>query len=72
MKQYKREKKDFEDKCNELVKKCKYHDDHLRSIDAWFAQMLDEVRVLAGEALHTPPPSATSTSGMSSTPIPAT
>ncbi|KAK4543143.1 hypothetical protein LTR36_005921 [Oleoguttula mirabilis] len=63
MKEYKRQKKDYEDSYNDLVKKCKYHDDHLRTIDAWFAQLLDEVRVLAGQAIPTPPPSATFISG---------
>ena len=64
MKEYKRQSRDFENQYNDLVKKCKYHDDHLRTIDAWFAQLLDEVRVLASEALPTPPPSASSTNGM--------
>jgi E3 ubiquitin-protein ligase BRE1 len=64
MKEYKRQKKDAEDQYNDLQKKTRWHDDHLRTIDAWFAQLLDEVRVLASETLPTPPPSASSTAGM--------
>jgi E3 ubiquitin-protein ligase BRE1 len=64
MKEYKRQRKDFEEQVNELQRKCQHHDDHLRTIDAWFAQLLDEVRVLASQMLPTPPPSASSASGM--------
>ncbi len=64
MKEYKRQRKDFEEQVNDLQKKCQYHDDHLRTIDAWFAQLLDEVRVLTAQMLPTPPPSASSTTGM--------
>jgi E3 ubiquitin-protein ligase BRE1 len=64
MKEYKRQKKDAEDQYSELQKKTRWHDDHLRTIDAWFAQLLDEVRVIAAEMLPTPPPSASSTTGM--------
>lgn len=66
MKEYKRQKKDADEQLSELQKKTKYHNDHLRTIDGWFAQLLDEVRVLASESLPTPPPSATSTTGMTS------
>lgn len=51
MKEYKREKKYYEDLSNELSRKVTIHDDHLRALDAWFAQLLDELRVLAGEQL---------------------
>lgn len=64
MKEYKRQRKDFEDQYTTLSKKCQYHDDHLRIIDAWFAQLLDEVRILASQALPTPPASATPVAGM--------
>jgi E3 ubiquitin-protein ligase BRE1 len=63
MKEYKRQRKDFEVQVNELQKKCQHHDDHLRTIDAWFAQLLDEVRLLASSTIPTPPPSASSTTG---------
>lgn len=64
MKEYKRHKKDLEEQVSDLHKKSQYHDEHLRICDAWFAQMLDEVRVLASETLPTPPPSASSHSGL--------
>ncbi|TKA73479.1 hypothetical protein B0A55_05942, partial [Friedmanniomyces simplex] len=63
MKEYRRQKKDFEDQFTELSKKTRHHNDHLRIIDAWFTQLLDELRVLAGQTLPTPPPSATATTG---------
>ena len=62
MKEYKRQKKDFEDQYTKLKAKCVYHDDHLRTIDAWFVQLLDQVRLYA-QTLPTPPPSATSATG---------
>ena len=67
MKDYKRQKKDFEDQYNELSKKTRHHNDHLRIIDAWFTQLLDEIRILARQTLPTPPPSATATAGMLAT-----
>jgi len=67
MKEYKRLKKDFEERYTELSNKCLFHDDHLRTIDAWFAQLLDEVRLIAAQTLPTPPPSATSVNGMCNT-----
>ena len=70
MKEYKRQRKDFEEQVNDLQKKCQFHDDHLRTIDAWFAQLLDEVRVLASQMLPTPPPSASTTDGMPILPHP--
>jgi len=64
MNEYKRQKKHFEAQVTELLKKSEYHDDHLRTIDAWFAQLLDETRILAVDTLPTPPPSASSQAGM--------
>ena len=66
MKEYKRQKKDADERLSELQQRTKYHDEHLRALDGWFAQLLDEVRVLASEMLPTPPPSATSSTGMTS------
>lgn len=63
MKEYKRQKKDAEDSLHDLQKKTKYHDDHIRTIDAWFSQLLDEVRILASQSIPTPPPSASSSNG---------
>ncbi|KAI6889062.1 BRE1-domain-containing protein [Hortaea werneckii] len=54
MKEYKRQKKDFEDQYNSLLSKSKFHDEHLRTIDAWFSQLLDEVRILAAQTLPAP------------------
>lgn len=56
MKEYKRQKRDLEDQNADLLKRCEFHNDHLRTIDAWFAQLLDEIRVKASETL---PPKAT-------------
>ena len=66
MKDYKRQKKDLEEQVGDMQKKCQHHDQHLRTIDAWFAQLLDEVRLLAAQQLPTPPPSASSTNGTQS------
>ncbi|PUU80507.1 BRE1 E3 ubiquitin ligase-domain-containing protein [Tuber borchii] len=49
MMEYKRERNMLESRVEELDKRSTYHDDHLRVIDAWWAQLLDEVRSLAGE-----------------------
>ncbi|KAI9818534.1 MAG: E3 ubiquitin-protein ligase bre1 [Pycnora praestabilis] len=48
MQEYKRERNTLEGKLSEMAKKSAYHDDHLRIIDAWFKQVIDEVRLLAG------------------------
>ena len=39
MQEYKRERNTLENRLNELAKRAAYHDDHLRSIDAWFSQV---------------------------------
>lgn len=64
MKEYKRQKKDADDQLHELQKKAAYHHEHIRVCDAWLAQLVDEIRVLASEKLPTPPPSATVPAGM--------
>lgn len=64
MKEYKRQKKDLEEQVHGYERKCQYHDEHIRTIDAWFAQLLDEVRVQASQLLPTPPPSASDIPGM--------
>ena len=58
MNEYKREQKHWQKEYTKLSDKVIHHDDHLRTIDAWFAQLLDEVRILAADSLPTPPPSA--------------
>ncbi|KAI0165834.1 hypothetical protein GGR57DRAFT_138296 [Xylariaceae sp. FL1272] len=47
MLEYKREKNTLETKLEELDKKCTHHDDHIRVIDAWWIQVLQEVALLA-------------------------
>lgn len=66
MKEYKRQKKDAEDRFLELNQKTQHLDVHLRVTDAWWTQLLDELRVLASQMLPTPPPSATPAAGMTS------
>lgn len=39
MREYKREKTTVEAQLNELERSSKYHDDHLRIMDAWFDQV---------------------------------
>jgi len=63
MNEYKREQKYWQKEYTKLSDKLTHHDDHLRTIDAWFSQLLDEVRILASDTLPTPP-SASSASGM--------
>ncbi|KAK6534823.1 hypothetical protein TWF281_006123 [Arthrobotrys megalospora] len=51
MKAYKREKELTESRLEELQKRCTYHDDHIRVIDGWLDQLLDEVRILVDSDL---------------------
>lgn len=44
--EYKRERKDLEGQISELKKKARDHDDHIRTIDGWMKQLIDEVKVL--------------------------
>lgn len=39
MREYKREKATIESQLNEMEKRSRYHDDHLRTIDIWFDQV---------------------------------
>ncbi|KAH1436648.1 E3 ubiquitin-protein ligase bre1 [Aspergillus fumigatus] len=48
MQEYKREKMSLETKLKEMSKATAYHNDHLRVIDAWFNQLIDEVKTLMG------------------------
>jgi E3 ubiquitin-protein ligase BRE1 len=43
MREYKREKATVESQLSELEGRSKYHDDHLRTIDAWFDQVSTRV-----------------------------
>ncbi|KAI9887785.1 MAG: E3 ubiquitin-protein ligase bre1 [Watsoniomyces obsoletus] len=49
MQEYKREKNTLEAQVGEMAKRAAHHDDHLRIIDAWFRQLLDEVTTVAGD-----------------------
>jgi E3 ubiquitin-protein ligase BRE1 len=51
MREYKREKATIEAQLNDVETRSRYHDDELRTIDAWFDQLVDEIKVLSGERL---------------------
>jgi E3 ubiquitin-protein ligase BRE1 len=53
MQEYKREKQSLEEQVKQAEKKALYHDDHLRIIDAWFKELVDEVKIMAGEPPNT-------------------
>ncbi|KAI5296201.1 E3 ubiquitin-protein ligase bre1 [Ascosphaera acerosa] len=46
MHEYKRERNTLEARVKELEKSAAFHDEHLRVIDAWLKQLIDEVRVM--------------------------
>ncbi|KAI9799685.1 MAG: hypothetical protein M1825_004420 [Sarcosagium campestre] len=48
MQEYKRERNHLEARIGEMTKNSAYHDEHLRVIDAWWRQLLDEVKLLVG------------------------
>jgi len=48
MYEYKREKQTLESRLNQMSKAATYYNDHLRIIDAWFNQLIDEMKVLLG------------------------
>ncbi|KAI1815287.1 E3 ubiquitin-protein ligase-like protein [Poronia punctata] len=47
MLEYKREKATLESRLEEAEKRSSYHDDHLRVVDAWWIQLLQEISLLA-------------------------
>ncbi|KAI0105502.1 hypothetical protein GGR51DRAFT_191318 [Nemania sp. FL0031] len=51
MLEYKREKTTLEARLEELNKRSTYHDNHLRVMDAWWIQLLQEVSILANASL---------------------
>ncbi|KAL3419393.1 BRE1 E3 ubiquitin ligase [Phlyctema vagabunda] len=51
MLEYKREKATLESQLKDIQKKSLDHNDHLRVIDAWWSQLLDEVRLLAEDEI---------------------
>ncbi|KKK16264.1 hypothetical protein P175DRAFT_0525535 [Aspergillus ochraceoroseus IBT 24754] len=48
MQEYKREKVSLETKLNQMSKATVNHNDHLRIIDAWYGQLIDEIKILLG------------------------
>ncbi|KAF1940922.1 E3 ubiquitin-protein ligase-like protein bre1 [Clathrospora elynae] len=51
MREFKREKTTVEGQLHDLEDRAKHHDDHLRTIDAWFDQLIDEIKLLSAEKL---------------------
>ena len=45
MREYQRERNDLQSQVKDLNKRATYHDAHIRLIDAWFTQLLDEISV---------------------------
>ena len=52
MQEYKREKNTVEAQLKDMRKKARYHDDHLRVIDLWFKQLIDEVKSISPGVIH--------------------
>ncbi|KAF9239052.1 hypothetical protein DTO013E5_7709 [Penicillium roqueforti] len=48
MQEYKREKSSLESRLSQMSKAATFHNDHLRVIDLWFKQLIDEVKLLLG------------------------
>ncbi|KAL5334802.1 hypothetical protein BJX70DRAFT_347764 [Aspergillus crustosus] len=48
MQEYKRDKLSLEAKLKETSKATTYYNDHLLILDAWYSQLVDEVKVLLG------------------------
>ncbi|KAH6681727.1 BRE1 E3 ubiquitin ligase-domain-containing protein [Halenospora varia] len=51
MLEYKREKATLESQLRDVQKRSVDHDDHLRVVDAWWTQLLDEVRLLVEDRI---------------------
>ncbi|KAL9098452.1 MAG: hypothetical protein Q9163_005885 [Psora crenata] len=62
MQEHKRERNSMETRLNAITKRTMYHDEHIMIIDAWFSNLLDEVKLLVADADNhksfTPFPSA--------------
>ena len=52
MQEYRREKNTVEGQLKEMRKKTRYHDEHLRVIDLWFKQLIDEVKTMIPDAME--------------------
>ncbi|KAJ5376391.1 hypothetical protein N7509_013277 [Penicillium cosmopolitanum] len=48
MQEFKRDKQSLESRVNEMSKAAKYHDSHLRVIDSWYKQLIDEMKIILG------------------------
>ncbi|KAK3379798.1 hypothetical protein B0T24DRAFT_169360 [Lasiosphaeria ovina] len=59
MLEYKREKSNLEIHCLELEKNALYHDDHIRIMDAWLLQFIQEIELLADGAVSSRSPLGT-------------
>ncbi len=51
MQEIRREKNTVESQLKDLRKKARYHDDHLRIVDLWFKQLIDEVKLIAQDTM---------------------
>ncbi|KAF9884362.1 E3 ubiquitin-protein ligase bre1 [Aspergillus nanangensis] len=58
MQEYKREKVSLEARLKEMSKATSYHNDHLRVIDAWYNQLIDEIKLLIGSPEDSKEPSS--------------
>ncbi|KAJ5972808.1 uncharacterized protein N7479_002726 [Penicillium vulpinum] len=50
MQEYKREKSSLEARLSQMSKAATFHNDHLRVIDLWFKQLIDEVKLVLGSS----------------------
>ncbi|KAG6065760.1 E3 ubiquitin-protein ligase bre1 [Claviceps aff. humidiphila group G2b] len=55
MQEYSRKAATAESRLEELHKRCVHHDDHLRIIDAWWRQLLEEMELLAESQISDDP-----------------
>ncbi|KAK4099054.1 BRE1-domain-containing protein [Parathielavia hyrcaniae] len=55
MLEYKREKINMESRVQELEKSSTHHDEHIRIVDAWVLQLLQEIELLVEGAISVPP-----------------
>ncbi|KAK3333143.1 BRE1 E3 ubiquitin ligase-domain-containing protein [Cercophora scortea] len=53
MLEYKREKSGLESRLQDVEKNAAYHDDHIRILDAWILQLVQEIELLADSTIST-------------------
>ncbi|EKD20503.1 uncharacterized protein L3040_004209 [Drepanopeziza brunnea f. sp. 'multigermtubi'] len=51
LQEYKRDKSTLESQLKSIQSKAAHHDDHLRVVDAWWSQLLDEIKLLAQDEI---------------------